>query len=72
MSIGWLIVGVVAGIIFCVISYLLSLATRKPDFEIDETEWDSGSVDVRRANKAQHDIDANRMREQFDNESDGA
>ena len=70
MSVGWLIVGVVAGIIFCVFSYAYSLATKKPDFEIDDYEIDSGVINVKANNKAQSDIDASRVRDEFDN--DGA
>jgi hypothetical protein len=49
---------------------LIGLATRRTEEdECYDSEWESGSVDVRRFNKAQSDIDTDRMRNEFNDES---
>jgi hypothetical protein len=72
-DIGLLICGLVVGIVLSIISYALSLATKKPDFEIEDYEEygiNSGSFDVKRYNKDKHDADiANGVCEQT---NDGA
>ena len=50
------------------IAAMLDLFSKKPDFESEESEWESGSVNVKSINKAQHDIDANKLRDDFDRE----
>ena len=53
-SIGLLACGLVIGFIIAIICYAISLATHKPDFEIDDV--DSGVFDARRYNKGdKHD-----------------
>ena len=42
----------------------------RPGFDLDESEEFSGVINVKANNKAQSDIDASRVRDEFDN--DGA
>ena len=72
-SIGLLACGLVIGFIIAIICYAISLATHKPDFDMDESEEFSGVINVKANNKAQHDVDtANRMRIDTESENDGA
>ena len=67
MSFGWALFWLLVGIVLSIISYAINMATRNPDFDMDDSEETSGVINVK-ANNTQSD--ANRMREQFDD--DGA
>jgi len=68
-AVGWVCVGMVGGFIFSIIMYVISLTSRRSDFETDDLEWESGNVNVKAYNKAQHDIDTDRVRDNYENES---
>ena len=65
----WLLASVMLSCILVVTAGIAGLFHR-PDFDLDESEEFSGVINVKANNKAQHDIDTDRLREQFDN--DGA
>ena len=66
---GWLILGCFLSLVFYVTLRVRGLLHR-PYFDLDESEEFSGVINVKANNKVQHDIDIDRLREQFDN--DGA
>ena len=67
----WLLGGVMFSAMLIITAGVLGLFYR-PNFDLDESEEFSGVINVKANNKAQHDIDASKLREQFNNESDGA
>jgi hypothetical protein len=67
-TVAWVFIGVFCGILFSIIMYAIGMMSTKPDFE-DYDEWESGSVNVKAYNKAQHDIDTDRMRDEFNDQS---
>ena len=50
-AVGWVCVGMVGGFIFSIIMYVISLTSRRSDFETDDLEWESGNVNVKAYNK---------------------
>ena len=63
----WLLACVMLSCILMVTAGIAGLFHR-PDFDLDESEEFSGVINVKANNKAQHDIDANKLRDDFDRE----
>ena len=63
----WLLASVMLSCIIIVTVGIAGLFHR-PDFDLDESEEFSGVINVKQNNKAQHDIDANKLHDDFDRE----